>query len=153
MEEGSSEQSSSTLKPMLKIPLNILREIYDHTEASYPNECCGLMVGTMSGDARTVHTFRKCRNLNVERAKDRYELDPMDMLRTQREFESSAFDIVGIYHSHPDHPSRPSQTDTERAWPDYSYVIISVQKGTVASAQSWVLNEAERKFQEESLLS
>src|SRR6266566_5768838 len=133
---------------MLRIPETILREIYDHTEASYPNECCGLIVGTMSGTTRTVHSFRKCKNLNTERARDRYEMDPLDMLRTEREFANSDWDIIGIYHSHPDHPSRPSQTDTDRAWPDYSYVIISVQKGTVATAQSWVLNEGERKFYE-----
>ena len=136
---------------MLKIPEKTLREIYDHTEASYPNECCGLMVGTMSGHTRVVHTFRKCKNLNTERARDRYEMDPLDMLHTEREFENSGWDIVGIYHSHPDHPSRPSQTDTDRAWPDYSYVIISVLKGTVASANSWVLNETERQFYEEPL--
>ena len=138
---------------MVKIPANILREIYDHTEASYPNECCGLMVGAVVDGARVVKTFRKCRNLNTERARDRYELDPRDMLRTQREFAGGPLDIVGIYHSHPDHPSRPSQTDTDRAWPDYSYVIISVEKGTVASANSWELNEAERKFYEEPLVS
>jgi proteasome lid subunit RPN8/RPN11 len=139
---------------MLKISSKVLREIYDHTEASYPNECCGLMIGTMNEtrDTREVHAFRKCRNLNTERAHDRYEMDPMCMLKTQREFEASPWDIVGIYHSHPDHPSRPSQTDTDRAWPDYSYIIISVQKGTVAGANTWVLNEGERKFYEEPLV-
>lgn len=137
---------------MLRIPETVLREIYDHTESSYPNECCGLMIGTMQGDLREVHTFRKCRNLNTERAHDRYEMDPLDMLKTTREFENSPWDIIGIYHSHPDHPSRPSQTDTDRAWPNYSYVIISVRKGTVASANSWLLNESERKFYEEPLV-
>jgi proteasome lid subunit RPN8/RPN11 len=115
---------------MLNIPENVLREIYDHTEASYPNECCGLMVGVMAGNTRTVHTSRKCKNLNTD----------------------SEWDIIGIYHSHPDHPSRPSQTDTDRAWPNYSYVIISVREGKVASANSWVLNESERKFYEEPLV-
>lgn len=137
---------------MITIPASVLREIYDHTEASYPNECCGLMVGSMGKD-KVVHTFRICKNLNKERAHDRYDMDPLDMLRVEREFEKSPLEIVGIYHSHPDHPSKPSQTDTDRAWPDYSYVIISVQKGTVASAQSWVLNEGERKFYEEPLIT
>ena len=80
-------------------------------------------------------------------------MDPLDMLRTEREFEKSPWDIIGIYHSHPDHPSRASQTDTDRGWPDYSYVIISVQKGKVASAQSWVLNEGDKKFYEEPLVT
>lgn len=110
------------------------------------------MVGTTNGEMRTVHAFRKCKNLNAERARDRYEMDPLDMLRVQREFEKGPWDIIGIYHSHPDHPSRPSQTDTDRAWPGYSYVIISVRQGTAASAQSWVLNEGERKFYEEPLV-
>jgi proteasome lid subunit RPN8/RPN11 len=137
---------------MLKIPVTLMREIHDHGEASYPNECCGLIVGTMSGDTRTAHTVRRCKNLNTERARDRYLLDPLDMLRTQQEFESGPLDIIGIYHSHPDHPSRASQTDTERAWPGYSYLIISVQNGTVATNNSWVLNETERKFDEEKLV-
>ena len=137
---------------MLRIAPALLREIHDHTESSYPNECCGLIVGTMDGDTKVGHTFRKCKNLNTERARDRYEMDPLDMLKTEREFASSPWDIIGIYHSHPDHPSRPSQTDTDRAWPNYSYVIISVQKGTVASSNSWVLNESERKFYEEPLV-
>ena len=139
---------------MIKIPAPVLREIYDHTEASYPNECCGLMIGTTDPQKNhTVHTFRTCRNLNVERSRDRYLMDPKDQLRVQREFEDSPWDIIGIYHSHPDHPSRPSQTDTDAAFEGYSYVIISVQKGTVASAQSWVLNDAEKKFYEEPLVS
>jgi len=137
---------------MITIPASLLRQIYDHTEASYPYECCGLMIGAM-GENRKVHAFRTCKNLNTERAHDRYEMNPLDMLRVEREFENSPWDIIGIYHSHPDHPSRPSPTDTERAWPDYSYVIISVQQGTVAGAQSWVLNEGERKFYEEPLIT
>ena len=137
---------------MIKIPSSVLREIYDHIEASYPYECCGLMVGTLEAGNRVVHAFRKCRNLNTERARDRYEMDPLCQLKVDREFENSPWGIIGIYHSHPDHPSRPSQTDTDRAWPDYSYVIVSVQKGAVASAQSWALNEAEKRFFEESLV-
>jgi proteasome lid subunit RPN8/RPN11 len=138
---------------MIKIPAQLLREIYDHTEASYPNECCGLMIGTTDQERNhTIHAFRTCRNLNVERSRDRYLMDPKDQLRVQREFEDSPWDIIGIYHSHPDHPSRPSQTDTDAAFEGYSYVIISVQKGTVASANSWLLNEAEKKFYEEPLV-
>ena len=140
---------------MITITASLLREIYNHTENSYPNECCGLMIGAYQegGQKKVVHAFRTCKNLNTERARDRYNMDPLDMLRVEREFANSPFDIIGIYHSHPDHPSRPSQTDTDRAWPDYSYVIISVENGRVASAQSWVLNESERKFYEEPMVA
>jgi proteasome lid subunit RPN8/RPN11 len=141
---------------LIKIPASILREIYDHMEASYPHECCGLMVGTSESGDRVVHAARRCRNLNTDRAHDRYDMDPICWLKTEREFEGTAWSIIGIYHSHPDHPSRASQTDTDAALGagmfGYSYVIVSVQKGTVASAQSWVLNEAEKKFYEEPLV-
>ena len=137
---------------MIKIPASILRQIYDHTESSYPHECCGVVIGTMR-ENKIVHAFRPCGNLNTERAHDRYEMDLRDWLKAQKEFENSPWEIVGIYHSHPDHPSRPSQTDTDRAWPDYSYIIISVEKGKVAKAQSWVLNDGEKKFYEEPLVS
>lgn len=137
---------------MITIPAPLLRQIYDHTESSYPHECCGLMIGTM-GENKTVHAFRICKNLNKERAHDRYDMDPLDQLRAQKEFENSPWEVIGIYHSHPDHPSRPSQTDTDRAWADYSYIIVSVEKGKVAKAQSWVLNEGEKKFYEEPLVS
>ena len=137
---------------MIRITAALIREVYVHAEASYPHECCGLLIGATDGQTRVARAFRKCRNLNTERAHDRYEMDPLCMLQAQREFESSPWDIVGIYHSHPDHPSRPSQTDTDRAWPDWSYMIVSVEKGTVASAQSWVLNEGEKRFYEEPLV-
>lgn len=136
---------------MLKISEALMRQIYDHTEASYPYECCGLMIGT-AGNPGVVHAFRTCRNLNTERARDRYEMDPEDQLRAQHEFAGGPWDIIGIYHSHPDHPSRPSETDTDRAWPGYSYVIISVRNGKVASANSWVLNESEHQFEEEPIV-
>src|ERR1700746_1544445 len=133
---------------MIKIPASLMREIYDHMESAYPHECCVLMIGTSVGSEHVVHAFRKCRNLNTERAHDRYEMDPLCMLKTQREFENGPWDIIGIYHSHPDHPSRASQTDTDRALDAqafvYSFVIVSVQKGKAAGAQSWVLNETER---------
>src|SRR5947208_7120730 len=141
---------------MITIPASLLRRVYDHTEASYPHECCGLMIGAI-GENKEVHAFRRCKNLNKERAHDRYDMDPLDMLRAEREFENSPWDIIGVYHSHPDHPSRASQTDTDRAVEimafAWSYVIVSVQKGKVAGAQSWVLNESERKFYEEPLVT
>lgn len=141
---------------LIKIPSFILREIYDHMEESYPYECCGLLIGTSLDGDRTVETFRRCRNLNTERAHDRYEMDPMCWLKTEREFDGGPWSIVGIYHSHPDHPSVASKTDTDAAMAagmlDYSYVIGSVQKGTVAGSQSWLLNAAEKRFHEEPLV-
>lgn len=141
---------------MLKIPSSVLRDVYDHMEATYPLECCGLLIGSSVRGGRLVQASRKCRNLNTERAHDRYDMDPMCWAKTEREFEHSPWSIVGIYHSHPDHPSRASQTDTDAALGagmfDFSYMIASVRKGTVAAAQSWVLNAAEKRFDEEPLV-
>ena len=83
-------------------------------------------------------------------------MDPKCWFDADREFRDSPWEIIGIYHSHPDHPSRASETDTKEALGagmfDYSYVIGSVQKGTVAGAQSWVLHEAEERFNEEPII-
>jgi len=143
---------------MIKISAALLRQIYDHTEASYPYECCGVLIGTTDVDKKhTVHAFRQCKNNNKERAADRYDMDPLDFMRAEREFEGSPWEIIGIYHSHPDHPSRASQTDTDRAVEimayAWSYIIVSVQNGKVASAQSWMLSEADNRFHEETLVS
>ena len=143
---------------MIKISAALLRQIYDHTEASYPYECCGVLIGTTDVDKKhTVHAFRQCKNNNKERAADRYDMDPLDFMRAEREFEGSPWEIIGIYHSHPDHPSRASQTDTDRAGEimayAWSYIIVSVQNGKVASAQSWMLSEADNKFREEPLVT
>ena len=135
---------------MLRIPKPLIEQIHAHMEETYPHEACGLIIGTM-GNERVVEAFRPCTNLNKERAADRYELDPKDMLLAQREFENGPWDIIGIYHSHPDHPSRPSQFDTDHAWPGYSYIIGSVQNGSIARLQSWELNETERAFHEETV--
>lgn len=134
---------------MLRIGKRALEEIEAHMEETYPNECCGLIIGSVSGgDRRAVRSWR-CGNLNTERAVDRYELDPRDMLRAERDLEGSDEDIIGIYHSHPDHPSRPSGFDRDHAWGGWSYVIGSVMGGRVASLQSWVLDEGAKRFDEE----
>jgi proteasome lid subunit RPN8/RPN11 len=143
---------------MIRIPASLLQQIYKHAEGSYPNEGCGLLVGTTGTDKNhTVQAFRPCKNLNKERARDRYLMDPLDFLHVEQEFQNGPWEIIGVYHSHPDHPSRASQTDTDRAMEImatvWSYVIVSVQNGKVASAQSWVLNDGEKKFYEEPIVT
>jgi proteasome lid subunit RPN8/RPN11 len=120
-------------------------------EETYPHECCGLLIGTLDGGARVATASRRCRNLNIERAADRYELDPRDMLAAERELAGVPWDIIGIYHSHPDHRSRPSQTDLNHAWPGWSYLIGAVEKGSMVRVQSWELDSDGGKFDEEVL--
>jgi proteasome lid subunit RPN8/RPN11 len=122
-------------------------------EAAYPHEGCGILVGR-PGSPSQVTEVRPGHNLRgpEDRAGDRYVLDPADILRAQREADGAGLDIIGFWHTHPDHPSQPSQYDADHAWPGYVYVIISVQRGRAAGEQGWVLQaESPPVFREEPL--
>ena len=118
-----------------------------HGEEGYPHEICGLLVGHFEDGMATRKAREAWRavNLNRERAADRYDLDPADFRKIEEEARLRRMEIVGVYHSHPDHPSRPSETDRQRAeeiWQSaesWSYVILEVVRGSVASRGSWVL--------------
>jgi proteasome lid subunit RPN8/RPN11 len=115
----------------------------------YPRETCGLLLGVRRGDEHAVTEVRRARNLDVERAEDRYELDPDDFFAADREARAAGLGIVGIWHSHPDHPARPSATDRDGAWPGWSYLIVSVGRDGVGEIRSWRLNGGD--FVEEAI--
>jgi proteasome lid subunit RPN8/RPN11 len=120
----------------MKIARSAMQAIEAHGAEGYPHEICGVMIGPR-GEGRVTDT-RRARNIIVERARDRYEIDPRDHIRIQREADGAGFDIVGYYHSHPDHPAQASRFDTERAWAGYVYLIVSVQNGTAVDANAFV---------------
>jgi proteasome lid subunit RPN8/RPN11 len=93
--------------------------------AAYPDEGCGVLLGRFDGGRVTVIDATSGGNLNTDRSRDRYLLDPGDIVRADREARQRNLDIVGFWHSHPDHPARPSQFDTDHAWLDYVYVIVN----------------------------
>ena len=93
--------------------------------AAYPNEGCGVLIGRFVGPRVEVVDATSGTNTNTERARDRYLLDPADIVRADRDARERGLDIVGFWHSHPDHPARPSQFDTDHAWVDYVYVIVN----------------------------
>ena len=99
--------------------------------------------------AEVVHPAR---NLNVERAHDRYELDPRDQLAAERAARDSGREVIGVWHTHPDHPATPSETDRAAAWSGWSYLILSVVRGELAELRSWRLDEATRRFLPETTL-
>jgi proteasome lid subunit RPN8/RPN11 len=129
--------------------VNILKSAYDgiikHAESGYPNEVCGVLIGR---DGR-ITGFKECRNLNRERARDRYELDPLSFKEADDWARSNGMEILGIYHSHPDHPSRPSGFDRERAWPEWVYIILSIEAGKYRDGRAWVLKDFDSPFEEE----
>ena len=129
------------------------QQMREFAQATYPFEGCGILVGR-PGSAAEVTEVRAGRNLRGpdDRARDRYVLDPADIMAAQRDADAAGLDIVGFWHTHPDHPSRPSQYDADHAWPGYVYVILSVQSGSVAGEQGWVLEqESPAEFREEPL--
>ncbi len=132
---------------MLKIRRRALEKILSQAERDYPYETCGLLLGKIHGDLRIVFGAYETPNANKERKNDRYEIDPKDYMKAEDKARQFGLEIVGVYHSHPDHPDRPSKFDEERAFPDFSYIIVSVVKGRVVSYRSWELIDG--KFREE----
>ena len=136
---------------MLKLRESHVEFIKSHGAEGYPHEVCGIFLGTGNGDDREVVEIKRAGNLNLDRAHDRYEMDPQDMIKAEKEGRDKGLDIVGFYHSHPDHPDAPSEFDRERAWPYYSYLIVSVKKGKEFAMRSWLLNEESEVFEEEKI--
>ena len=133
----------------MKIRRSAFEAIQAHGAEGYPDEICGIMLGPQ-GD-RTVTEVRRARNIIVERSRDRYEIDPLDHIRIQREADAAGLDIIGYYHSHPDHPARASMFDTERAWAGYVYVIVSIENGKPVDANAFVAEKDSGPFQSEPL--
>lgn len=128
-------------------------KILKHAKDSYPHECCGALLGLAKTDGanKKVTRARPLTNTNKERAKDRYEIDPRELLTVEKEARGASLEVVGIYHSHPDHPARPSQFDRDRGWPDYSYIIVAVEGGEKTLVKSWSFIEEDDPFNEEEL--
>ena len=127
-----------------------LREcIESMASEGYPNETCGLLIGRPNGCVAEVVDLVQARNLNRERAHDRYELDPGDFMAADSAARRRGMEIVGIWHSHPDHPARPSATDRAGAWEGWSYLIVSVGREGVDELRSWHLDRG--NFLEEEI--
>src|SRR5258708_3195890 len=109
-------------------------------EKGFPHEICGLMLGR-AGKKRVVEEIFECGNLNKLKPETRYDMDPKDYMKGEALAHEKGLDVVGIFHSHPDHPDKASETDRQAAWPGFSYVIMSIKKGKFASMKSWVLND------------
>jgi proteasome lid subunit RPN8/RPN11 len=124
---------------MLVLPSQVRTAVETWTIEGYPDESCGLLVGSFAlGRTETARATR-ARNLNRERARDRYDLDPADFLAADVAARTEGLEIVGVWHSHPDHPARPSETDRAAAWEGWSYVIVEVTSRGVAALRSWRL--------------
>lgn len=137
----------------VNIPDRILTEIQAHGISAYPEEGAGLMLGEETPDGRFVKSILELENAREDGAKhNRYLLTAEDMLRGEKAAAEQELSIIGIFHSHPDHPSEPSEFDREWAIPWYSYLITSVRKGIAAGSRSWRLTDDRSNFEEEELI-
>lgn len=136
---------------MLTLNESQIEIMFAHAREGYPNEVCGIMIGKYNGDTKETCQIRRAANLNTTRAHDRFELDPKDIIAAEKQCREDGAEIIGFYHSHPDHPDEPSEFDRERAWPMYSYVIASVTEGKEICFRSWVLNDETEQFEEEEV--
>lgn len=113
----------------------------------YPLEACGLLIGSMKNGRWIIREAREIRNVNTARAVDRFQLDAAEFQAVDRELRKKGQDIIGIFHSHPDCPAKPSPTDLANAWESYAYIIVSILKGRAKDLKCWTLNDPGNKFQ------
>lgn len=125
-----------------------------HGESGYPDEICGFLLGTQEGEVKTVREVVPAENTweQVDQRRRRFLIGPDVFLREDRRSRAAGWQILGFYHSHPDHPARPSETDREEAWPGYSYAILSVRAGQAAELTSWQLKVDRSGYDEEAVV-
>lgn len=140
---------------MLRISQAAYNQLRRHGEETYPHECCGVLLGQIDGDTRLVSSVVRCGNTRVDSPQNRYHIDPRELVRIQREGRERGQDIIGFYHSHPDHPALWSQTDLAEAhWYGCSYVITSVEKGKAGATNSFELagqDESSKQLVDENM--
>ncbi len=135
----------------LRISEDLLSRIHVHGEQAYPEEGAGFMLGS-DGEERNVIELIPLSNAREDAArKNRYLFTPEDYLKAEMEAERLGLSLIGVFHSHPDHPNRPSEFDREWAQPYFSYVITSVRSGKALESRSWRLAEDRSEFQEEQI--
>ena len=140
--------------------LILSRALYDdlrtHGEATYPNECCGILLGSFDLEATRVVSLVHAGNTRTDSAHNRYNIAPEELIAAQRQARNSGLDIVGFYHSHPDHPAQWSKTDfAEAHWFGCAYVITAVAKGKAELTNSFVLvgtTEEDKRFEAQPIV-
>jgi proteasome lid subunit RPN8/RPN11 len=138
---------------MLKLSFADYTTLRAHGEETYPHECCGVLLGNAAADGNQVRQTVRAGNTRTDSAHNRYNIAPEELVRIQRQARKLGLDIVGFYHSHPDHPAMWSSTDfAEAHWVGCSYVITSVEKGNAKITNSFLLTgtgEDDKQFIDE----
>ncbi len=121
-----------------------------HAKDTFPEECCGFLIGP-TAEPRKVASTRRATNVVETNRERRYVIDPRDFLAVEQETKGSGHEILGFYHSHPNHPAEPSEFDRSRAWPWYTYVILSIVDRNPADLRAWSLDGETSLFRADSL--
>ena len=136
----------------LRLEASHVAEIESHLRRTYPEEGCGVLVGRDQGALRVVERVVPLANRRDGSRHDRFELAPEELLVAEREARDAGMDVVGFFHSHPDHPAVPSSFDLEHAWPYYTYLIVSVARGEAVETSAWRLAPDRTRFEPEPLV-
>ena len=136
---------------MIRIQPEPWKAMVAHARRTYPNECCGGMLGTTDGESKAVHEAIELRNAFEGAQAARYELRPEDLLAADKAARERGMDLIGIYHSHPDCDAYFSTTDLQNSCPWYSFVVLSIQKGDFHHANSWLPNPDQTAAEKEEL--
>jgi len=139
---------------MIRLSEKSIEQIEAHGEKTYPHECGGMLIGHFAADGtKTVTELLPMENSSEESTRhNRVLILPQDVLRAERLARAKKLDVVGYYHSHPDHPARPSQFDLDHALPVWSYIIVSVEKKKAVDLRSWEMQADRAKFNEEVII-
>ena len=135
---------------VLQINQDVLQAIQTHAVNDYPFECCGFLFGHDTGQQRHITGYLMVNNSKEGDQRKRFEVSPKDYMKAERHAAMNDLQLLGIYHSHPDHPAIPSRHDHKQAVPFFSYVILSVRQGQVSKTTSWQLND-QGQFKRETI--
>lgn len=128
------------------VPEDILERMRRHGEETYPHECCGFMLGSAEDGMQSILEIRSQPNERTDSRENRFIISPEQFKAAETYARKAGLQLVGIYHSHPDSPARPSEYDRDQAWPWFSYVIVSVKGGKAAEANAWQLRDDRSGF-------
>jgi proteasome lid subunit RPN8/RPN11 len=141
----------------IRMRAELVEEIRRHGADTYPHECCGALLGRDGAgeggetQEREIVELLRLTNQREDSPQNRFSVAPRDVIAADRTAQARGLEVVGWYHSHPDHPARPSEYDREHAWPWYSYVIMKVEKGEAREMTSWRLKEDRKEYEEEKI--
>lgn len=135
------------MKQEIRINKDLFDKIRIHGERTYDEECCGAILGESQNGFKFIHNVIPFDNQKNENRERRYLISPDQYRESEKIAVENNFELLGFYHSHPDHPSEPSKFDTDHALPWFLYLIVSVQKGRAESLTAWQLNEDRERFE------